>query len=396
MSSRSRRTCRCWRRSGGRARRGEDRQERIGDLADVPISREDRQDSLERSLSVASGPQAVIAAERQQTGPCANPPHQKLHGLRLPVVAVEVAQQDHVELLQGRRVRGNPRQLQALHVGPLDEHVRPGLDQGTEFEVGVPGEEPLRDRPVLGSQRPLEVEHPDLAIDDLDHDGPMVVLGDLLFGYRRYADRVGVSSLDGGHELKGDLPRSVPITQDDLGLVERFTVSLQDGLDDLPAKPGLADVGRDPGPVVHGQLLGAFEVGHPRIAIRGAIPQAVAHPNRMHDHSELAGRGHGVARGVVNPIREEHDGLDVPPRDHTRPSHQSPGKRRRLAGRLESREIAGPVQRRGLFRKLEGSSCVSGGYKLEFAAIAFTASTYKRWREQRKSRHKCLSHKSLR
>ena len=42
-----------------------------------------------------------------------------------------------------------------------------------------------------------------------------------------------------------------------------------------------------------------------------------------------------------------------------------------------------------------GSSCVSGGYKLEFAAIAFTASTYKRWRERRNSRHKCLSHKSL-
>ena len=33
-------------------------------------------------------------------------------------------------------------------------------------------------------------------------------------------------------------------------------------------------------------------------------------------------------------------------------------------------------------REREGSSCVSGGYKLEFAAIAFTASTYKRWREQ--------------
>ena len=44
----------------------------------------------------------------------------------------------------------------------------------------------------------------------------------------------------------------------------------------------------------------------------------------------------------------------------------------------------------------DGSSCVSGGYNLEFAAIAFTASTYKRWRERRKSRHKCLSHKSLR
>src|SRR5271166_1331397 len=42
-----------------------------------------------------------------------------------------------------------------------------------------------------------------------------------------------------------------------------------------------------------------------------------------------------------------------------------------------------------------GSSRVSGGYKLEFAVIAFTASTYKRWRELRKSRHKCLSHKSL-
>jgi hypothetical protein len=26
----------------------------------------------------------------------------------------------------------------------------------------------------------------------------------------------------------------------------------------------------------------------------------------------------------------------------------------------------------------DGSSCVSGGYKLEFAAIAFTASTYER------------------
>ena len=46
----------------------------------------------------------------------------------------------------------------------------------------------------------------------------------------------------------------------------------------------------------------------------------------------------------------------------------------------------------GRVRKKLGSSCVSGGYKLEFAAIAFTASTYKRWR---KSRHKCLSHKSL-
>ena len=36
-----------------------------------------------------------------------------------------------------------------------------------------------------------------------------------------------------------------------------------------------------------------------------------------------------------------------------------------------------------------------GGYKLEFAVIAFAASTYKRWRERRKSRHRCLSHKSL-
>ena len=185
----------------------------------------------------------MIAAERQQSGPCANPLHQQLHGLRFPVAAVQVAQQDHVELLQGRYVRRNPRQFQALHVGPLDEHVRAGLDQGTEFEVGVPGEEPLRDRPVLGPQRPLEVEHPDLAIDDQDHGGPMVVLGDLLFGYRRYADRVGVPSLDGGHELKGDLLRSVTITQDDLGLVERFTVFLQDGLDDLPAEPGLTDMG---------------------------------------------------------------------------------------------------------------------------------------------------------
>ena len=43
---------------------------------------------------------------------------------------------------------------------------------------------------------------------------------------------------------------------------------------------------------------------------------------------------------------------------------------------------------------VRGSSCVSGGYKLEFAAIAFTASTYKRLRERRKSRHKCLSQKS--
>jgi len=295
----------------------------------------------------------MITAERQQSGPCTNPLHQQLHGLSLPVTAVQVAQQEHVELLQGRRVRRNPRQLQALHVGPLDEHIRPGLDQGTEFEVGIPGEEPLHDRPVLGPQRPLEVEHPDLAIDDLDHGGPMVVLGDLLFGYRRYADCVGVSSLDGGHELKDDRLRSVTITQDDLGLVERFAVFLQDGLDDLPAEPGLADVSRDPGPVVHGQLLGAVEVGHPRIAIRGAVPQAVAHSDRMDDHSELAGRGHGVARGVVNPIREEHDGLDVPPRDGTRPGHQGPGKRRRLAGRLESLEIAGPVQRRGPFRKLE-------------------------------------------
>ena len=39
-----------------------------------------------------------------------------------------------------------------------------------------------------------------------------------------------------------------------------------------------------------------------------------------------------------------------------------------------------------------GSSCVSGGYNLEFAAIAFTAITYNRLREQRKFRHKCLSH----
>ncbi len=37
-----------------------------------------------------------------------------------------------------------------------------------------------------------------------------------------------------------------------------------------------------------------------------------------------------------------------------------------------------------------------GGYKLEFAAIAFTVSTYKRWRKRRQSRHKRLSHKSLR
>ena len=54
------------------------------------------------------------------------------------------------------------------------------------------------------------------------------------------------------------------------------------------------------------------------------------------------------------------------------------------------------TQKRVWFAKPLGSSCVSGGYKLEFAANAFTASTYKRWREQRKSRHKCLSHKSLR
>ena len=211
----------------------------------------------------------------------------------------------------------------------------------------------MHDGPVLGPQRALEVEHPDLAIDDLDHGGPQVVLGDFLIGNRWYADRVGVPTLDGGHELKGDFLRSVTITQDDLGLVERFAVFLQDGLDHLPAKPSLANVGRDPGPIVHGQLLGALEVGHPGVAIRRAVPQTVAHPDRMDDHSELAGRQHGVARGVVNPVRKKHDRLEVPSRDHVRPGNQGSGKRRRLAGRLESLEIAGPVQRRGPFRKLE-------------------------------------------
>ena len=162
-----------------------------------------------------------------------------------------------------------------------------------------------------------------------------------------------MSSLDGGHELKDDFLGRVAISQDELGLVERLAVFLEDGLDDLPASPAWPTWA-----VIRARLFTGNCSGHSRsatrdIAIRGAVPQAVAHPDRMHDHSELAGRGHGVARGVVNPIREEHDGLDVPPRDHTRPGHQSPGKRRRLAGRLESREIAGPVQRRGPFRKLE-------------------------------------------
>ena len=66
------------------------------------------------------------------------------------------------------------------------------------------------------------------------------------------------------------------------------------------------------------------------------------------------------------------------------------GEKPSAKSRFQGRDYTPP-----LMHFWNGSFCVSGGYKLEFAAIAFTASTYKRWRELRKSIHKCLSHKSL-
>ena len=59
------------------------------------------------------------------------------------------------------------------------------LDQGAELEVGVLGEEPLHDGPVLGPQGPLDVEHANPAVHHLNHRRPLVVLGDLLIGDRR-------------------------------------------------------------------------------------------------------------------------------------------------------------------------------------------------------------------
>ena len=73
----------------------------------------------------------------------------------------------------------------------------------------------------------------------------------------------------------------------------------------------------------------------------------------MDHHAELASRGHGVARGVVNSIRKQHDGLDILARYSPRAGHHGTGERGRLAIGIEPREIARPLQWSGPLRKLE-------------------------------------------
>ena len=129
----------------------QNRQERLSKLPELASAEFRGQGVAERRARVSAGPEAVIAAEHEQARSRTNPLQKHLLLLGPDIGAVDVAEDEHVELVDRRLVGGNRRESQVAHVRASQKHVRPGLHQRTELHIGILGEKAIDQGAVFGS-----------------------------------------------------------------------------------------------------------------------------------------------------------------------------------------------------------------------------------------------------
>ena len=151
----------------GLAAGGEGGEEGVGDLADLAAADDDGQDRFQRRAAVAAGAQAVVAAEHDQARAGADAVDQGLHGGGLEERAIEVADQDDVEAVEGGRVGGNAVELEVGDIGALLEDVGAGLDAGRRIRGRGRVKGSAGRGAVFRAEGAFEVEDADLGLDDL-------------------------------------------------------------------------------------------------------------------------------------------------------------------------------------------------------------------------------------
>ena len=200
-----------------------------------PISRsaqQHRQRLSQRRARVSARPEAVVSAEHDEARSFADAFDDQFLLLRADVAAVEIAENEHVELVDRFGVLGDGRELEIVHVRAFEEHVRPGLHQGVELEVGVFRQKPIDQRAVFRPQGAFEVQHLDARLDHQRNRRPLVVFDDFLFGQRRDFDRISVLALHRGAKIERDRLRAAGLADREFLLGDFLAVFLQLDLHD--------------------------------------------------------------------------------------------------------------------------------------------------------------------
>ena len=182
---------------------------RLGHLADFTPTDSHRQCFTERRAAVTARPKAVIAPQHYQPRAGTHPIEEQRLLRRVQVAAVQIADDKNVERVDRLAFVRQRIERNIVHVRPLQEHVRPGLHESAEFQVGVFRQKAIDNRPVFRPQGPLNVEHTDARLDDHGGGRTGIVLLDSLLADRRHADGVTVAAFDGRPKLKEHLLRGL-------------------------------------------------------------------------------------------------------------------------------------------------------------------------------------------
>ena len=322
-------------------------------LADVLAAQDRRERLAQRRLPVSARPQAVIAAQHEQARPLADSLQEHFLLLRTKVGAVQVAEDEDIELVGRLLVGGDGRQLEPLHVRPLEENVGARLHQGAELQVGVLRQHVFDQGPVFRPQRPLQVQQANPRLDDHGAARTLIVFHDLLLRKRRHANGVGVPALGLRAELEDDLLRPGALAERQLLLPNLPAVLLQDDVDHASGQPNAFDRGGDAGEVLQQQAVGAIDADHLDVAAGEIVVETCADADGMDGHAQPGGRLDRVPHAVVHAVGQEDDRGRFGLWRLGRPRLQRPHKQRRFSRRAQARQRLDAFQRPSLLGKLD-------------------------------------------